>query len=117
MYQWKAVHHTEGLSPGALSHPLWGELTRVENSVHHENQSISLAGSETYVTAQPPPRQPRGLIPEKAPSGRIRAWAALVVCSLITIVAAGLWALTGQAFLLGWGLGSLLLGVLLLRQL
>ncbi len=69
------------------------------------------------MTAQPPTPPPRGPLSGDTPSGRIRSWVALIVCSLITVVAVGMWFLTDQLFLLGWGLGSLFLGVLALRRL
>ena len=69
------------------------------------------------MTAQPPTPPPRGPLSGDAPSGRVRAWVALIACSLITVVAVGLWYVTDQWFLLGWGLGSLALGVLSLRRL
>ena len=65
------------------------------------------------MAAQPPPRGP---FSGNAPSGRARAWVALIACSLITIFAVGLWYVTDQLFLLGWALGSLFLGLLSLRR-
>ena len=64
-----------------------------------------------------PPSPPGGPFSGDAPSGRLRWWAALIVCSLITVAAIAGWYLTDQLFLLGWGLGSLLLGLLSLRRL
>ena len=48
---------------------------------------------------------------------RVRAWLALIACSLLTVVAMAMWSYSGQVFLLGWALGSTLLALLVLRQL